>query len=117
MDRRSFLKLFAAAGPVAVVAPKYFFAPVGGWKSDVIVHPRTATGAQLLMASNPSGPSWVKERFMSVDYGAGPSYSVYWLASDGRVLAFDGSEVQPMHTEWTRKRSPEANPGSALLLG
>ena len=39
MNRRSFLKLFAAAGPVAAVAPTYFFAPVGGWKSDVILNP------------------------------------------------------------------------------
>lgn len=39
MDRRSFLKLFAAAGPVAAAAPTYFFAPVGGWKSDTIVNP------------------------------------------------------------------------------
>lgn len=31
MNRRAFLKLFAAAGPVAAVAPTYFFAPVGGW--------------------------------------------------------------------------------------
>ena len=38
MDRRSFLKLFAAAGPVAAVAPTYFFAPVGGW--DLEAHNR-----------------------------------------------------------------------------
>ena len=47
MDRRSFLKLFAAAAPVAAVAPTYFFAPVGGWHSDVIVHaPPTVMGVQ-----------------------------------------------------------------------
>jgi hypothetical protein len=39
VNRRAFLKLFAAAGPVAAVAPTYFFAPVGGWKSDVIALP------------------------------------------------------------------------------
>lgn len=39
MNRRSFLKLFAAAGPVAAAAPTYFFAPVGGWKSNMIVNP------------------------------------------------------------------------------
>jgi hypothetical protein len=39
MNRRGFLKLFASAAPVAVVAPTYFFAPIGGWKSDVIVNP------------------------------------------------------------------------------
>lgn len=32
------MKLFGAAAPVAAVAPSYFFAPIGGWKSDVIVH-------------------------------------------------------------------------------
>jgi hypothetical protein len=31
MDRRGFLKLFSAAVIVAPVAPKYFFAPRGGW--------------------------------------------------------------------------------------
>ena len=40
MNRRDFLRLFAAAAPVAAVAPKYFFAPVGGWHSDLIVHPK-----------------------------------------------------------------------------
>lgn len=39
MNRRSFLKLFAAAGSVAAVAPTYFFAPVCGWKSDTIINP------------------------------------------------------------------------------
>lgn len=39
MNRRVFLRLLGAAAPVAAVAPTYFFAPVGGWKSDVIVNP------------------------------------------------------------------------------
>lgn len=39
MDRRGFLKLFAAAAPVAAIAPTYFFAPIGGWQSDVIHSP------------------------------------------------------------------------------
>lgn len=39
MNRRSFLKLFAAAGPAAAIAPTYFFAPIGGWKSDLIINP------------------------------------------------------------------------------
>lgn len=38
MDRRGFLKLFATALPVAAVAPTYFFAPIGGWKSKAIWH-------------------------------------------------------------------------------
>jgi hypothetical protein len=51
MDRRSFLKLFAAAAPVAVVAPTYFFAPRGGWP----------------------------QRFLSVDYGCVPDRTVAGL--------------------------------------
>ena len=39
MDRRSFLKLFGLAAPIAAVAPTYFFAPIGGWHSDVIFNP------------------------------------------------------------------------------
>lgn len=39
MNRRGFLKLLGMAAPVAAVAPKYFFAPIGGWKSDVILNP------------------------------------------------------------------------------
>jgi hypothetical protein len=31
VSRRSFFKLFGAAAVVAPVAPKYFFAPIGGW--------------------------------------------------------------------------------------
>ena len=38
LNRRNFLRL--AAGAVAVPTVSYFFAPVGGWKSDVIVHPK-----------------------------------------------------------------------------
>jgi hypothetical protein len=48
MDRRSFLKLFAAAGPVAVVAPKYFFAPVGGWRAQPKVDPRLFAYQKML---------------------------------------------------------------------
>lgn len=43
MNRRNFLKLFASAAPVAAVAPKYFFAPLGGWHSEVIANPFNAT--------------------------------------------------------------------------
>lgn len=39
MNRRSFLKMMGSVAPVAAVAPTYFFAPVGGWKSDVIINP------------------------------------------------------------------------------
>lgn len=61
MNRRAFLKLFAAAGPVAAIAPTYFFAPVGGWKSDLIVKP----DPRMIMVSNPTGPDWLKERFVN----------------------------------------------------
>lgn len=37
MNRRNFLRLLAGAG--AASATSYFFAPVGGWHSDVIVNP------------------------------------------------------------------------------
>lgn len=92
MNRRDFLKLFAAAGPVAAVAPTYFFAPGGGWHSDVIVFPARPDMAGDVLAA---------QRFISIDYGKENSYAVYWLARDGRILAFDGSEVQPMHAEWS----------------
>ncbi len=39
MDRRSFLRSFFGGATVAAVAPTYFFAPIGGWKSDVIHSP------------------------------------------------------------------------------
>jgi len=51
MNRRSFLKLFATAGPAAVVAPTYFFAPVGGWHSDVIFHPADPTSHEDVIAA------------------------------------------------------------------
>lgn len=38
LSRRGFLKLLGMAAP-AVVAPKYFLPPIGGWKSDVIASP------------------------------------------------------------------------------
>jgi hypothetical protein len=46
MNRRNFLKLFASAAPVAVVAPTYFFAPVGGWHK---------TPGQVLYSLRPEG--------------------------------------------------------------
>ena len=49
MDRRAFLKMLGT-GAAVTVAPTYFFAPVGGWHSDVIEHPcalRQANGKQL----------------------------------------------------------------------
>lgn len=34
MDRRQFLRILAGAAPVAAIAPTYFFAPRGGWKTS-----------------------------------------------------------------------------------
>ena len=39
--RRDFLRMLGLAAPVAAVAPTYVFAPIGGWRSDVIVNPAT----------------------------------------------------------------------------
>lgn len=39
MDRRGFLRLLAGAGVAAATNPVHFLAPIGGWKSDVIVNP------------------------------------------------------------------------------
>jgi len=61
MDRREFLRMLGMAGPVAAAAPTYFFAPIGGWHSDVIVNPNR----KVVIVSNPSGPSsWVKQYFL-----------------------------------------------------
>jgi hypothetical protein len=42
MNRRNFLGLLfgaAAAQAIPEAAVKYFLSPIGGWKSDVILHP------------------------------------------------------------------------------
>lgn len=49
MDRRSFLRTLLGAAPVIAVAPKYFFAPIGGWKSDVLINP-----PEVMFYMNPS---------------------------------------------------------------
>lgn len=46
MNRRSFLQLLGMAAPAAVIAPKYFLAPIGGWRSDVIVNPSETIALQ-----------------------------------------------------------------------
>ena len=48
MNRRDFLKSFLAAAPTAVVAPKYFFAPVGGWRAQPSVDPRLFAYQKML---------------------------------------------------------------------
>lgn len=63
MNRRNFLKLLASAAPVAAVAPKYFFAPVGGW------------------------PRSFAKTWISVDYGFRASYvGMYYMTKDGIYL-------------------------------
>lgn len=34
LSRRGFIRLFGYGAPAAIVAPKYFFAPPGGWISQ-----------------------------------------------------------------------------------
>ena len=50
LTRRGFLRLLGLAAPVAVAAPKYFFAPIGGWKSDVIFNPENVLNCPSLSA-------------------------------------------------------------------
>lgn len=68
MNRRAFLRILAGAAPVAVVAPKYFFAPVGGWKPDVIINPyneRFNTAMRIIddwmrrVEDAPTGRQWM----------------------------------------------------------
>jgi hypothetical protein len=72
MDRRGFLKMLGLAAPVAI-APTYFFAPIGGWKSDVIINPNQFTRSEMRRAliefqqaidviwnSSSQMPIWVK---------------------------------------------------------
>jgi hypothetical protein len=39
LSRRSFLGMLGLGAATAAVAPTYFFAPIGGWKSDTIINP------------------------------------------------------------------------------
>lgn len=39
MHRRSFLRLLGFTAPVIAAKPTYFFAPIGGWESEVIANP------------------------------------------------------------------------------
>jgi len=47
MNRRDFLRMLGMAAPIAA-APKYFFAPIGGWHSDVIANPHNELMASTL---------------------------------------------------------------------
>jgi hypothetical protein len=44
MNRRGFLGMLG----VAAVAPTYFFAPIGGWKSDLILNPADLPKPQII---------------------------------------------------------------------
>lgn len=54
LTRRGFLKMLGMAAPVAV-APTYFFAPIGGWKSDLIAQPMGLDGIPWWGATSNSG--------------------------------------------------------------
>jgi hypothetical protein len=79
MNRRGFLKMLGLAAPAAVVAPKYFFAPLGGWKSDVITNPSDfydVAGQTLFPVYGPDG---------------GIADMVFWMvrANTGLVVGID----------------------------
>lgn len=84
MDRRSFLKgLFAgtAAAVIAETIParSYFFAPIGGWQSDLIFHP------PKLMFNPPA--EWFKPALGRVDRvpllkGRQIGMTTFWTMSD-----------------------------------
>ena len=103
LDRRQFLRLFAAAAPVAAVAPKYFFAPVGGWHSDVIACPamgylhanmeviESSSLAQMIVAHN-------KEVFLRKLFTRGGER--LYLNHSGEICAGDGSAtISPLGNE------------------
>lgn len=60
MNRRGFLKLLGAAAPVALAKPTYFFAPVGGWASDVIINP-SEEGLLPYAVNNGSYSTWINK--------------------------------------------------------
>jgi hypothetical protein len=83
MNRRRFLQMLGMAAPVAAVAPTYFFAPVGGWHSDVIAHPPTLLEfAQMIIVSTPSERrrSWLEEHFKRGMYE-----ELIWIANPAQA--------------------------------
>ena len=80
LNRRSFLSLLAGAG--AASATSYFFAPIGGWKSDVIVHPRRVEFEAL----NP----WVRQ--IGEDQYVSGHGTPYWMSiEDGEYMGISRS--------------------------
>lgn len=49
MDRRSFFRGLFGAVAVASTNPVSFFAPIGGWSSDVLINPCTGPISQASM--------------------------------------------------------------------
>ena len=88
MNRRSFLQLFGMAAPVVAAAPTYFFAPIGGWKSDVILNPNDVTVADL--------EDWYKVTL------AGSGYKGHWVIRPRRLLLVD-VETQLSPEEFRRR--------------
>lgn len=75
MNRRRFLSLLAGAG--AASATSYFFAPIGGWKSDVIAQPKT-----LSYLIPPLGETWL-------------------FGSEGQVVAkLNGNHARNFHEKY-----------------
>ena len=73
---RHFLRILA--GAAAAPAVTYFLPPIGGWKSSPAVDPllfeyqrrldefcnQISGNLPVLLISNPTGPSWLKDQFM-----------------------------------------------------
>lgn len=70
MDRRNFLRVLA--GAAAAPAVTHFLPPIGGWHSDVIVHPARPdmlgdiVAAQLEAIISAQRKDWGRERIMRI---------------------------------------------------
>jgi hypothetical protein len=91
MNRRSFLKLLSAVAPVAAVTPTYFFAPVGGWKSDVISHPYSLSFGQRPLSNLDN--EWHISEYLSAECSTAPmsmNIPMGWT-SLARLIGVNGS--------------------------
>ena len=96
INRRSFLRrLFGVA--TAAAAPTYFFAPIGGWKSDTIINPN----------------DWRPSAYHTMVDGP-ITYTTYLLASDcilldnGKGLKEEVERLRKLHPgeSWMASRMP-----------